>query len=76
MGFDCVSCGEREIWAFECLPNECTNCFKKKYPKYGNDSDEEIHEMCIEIYEKVVKENGITKISNEELTKLMIKEIK
>jgi hypothetical protein len=38
MGFNCIQCGEREIWTHETLPHLCLDCFLKqsnwqdKYP--------------------------------------------
>jgi hypothetical protein len=32
MGFDCIICGDREIWAFESRePRVCCDCYNKKH---------------------------------------------
>ena len=48
MGFDCIVCGEREIWAFESVePRVCEDCYKRKNGKERKLSDNECGFICL-----------------------------
>ncbi len=48
MGFNCIECGDREIWSFETLPNICMKCFKNNH-----DWPKKIKFLPIEIQKRI-----------------------